>query len=97
MEAIHLNPPAFGRNRSSQPLPQISPGARIRVKQRVTVGSRQWALEVSGVVKEVKRIPTGIHTDRARDDFWIDSVLLEKPDGELTRMTFDENTQVEVV
>ena len=76
----------------------LVPGSRIRVKQRVTVGSRSWALEVSGVVREVKPIDTGIHTDRVKkDDLWVESVLLEKPDGELTRVTFDENTQIEVL
>jgi hypothetical protein len=77
---------------------ELKPGVRIRVKQKVTVGARSWALEVSGVVRELKTIETGIHTDRVRrDDFCIASVLLEKPDGELTRVTFDENTQVEIL
>jgi hypothetical protein len=76
----------------------LVPGMRIRVKQKVTVGLRSWVLEVSGVVRDVQRIDTGIHTDRVRvDDFNVHSVLLEKPDGELTRLTIDENTQVEVV
>ncbi len=74
----------------------IEPGSRVRIKQRVTVGARSWALEVTGVVREVKPIVTGIHTDRVKkDDLWVESVLLEKPDGELTRVTFDENTQIE--
>jgi hypothetical protein len=77
---------------------ELVPGARVRIKQKVTVGLRSWVLEVSGVIREMKPIETGIHTDRVRsDDFWIESVLLEKPDGELTRVTFDENTQVEVL
>ena len=77
---------------------ELKPGVRIRVKQKVTVGFRSWALEVSGVVRELKTIETGIHTDRVRsEDFCIASVLLEKPDGELTRVTFDENTQVEIL
>ena len=77
---------------------RITTGSRIRVKQKVTVGSRSWALEVTGVVREVKPIVTGIHTDRVKkDDFWVESVLLVKADGELTRVTFDENTQVEVL
>ena len=77
---------------------QLVPGSRIRVRQTVTVGARSWPLEVTGVVREVKPIMTGIHTDRVKkDDFWVESVLLEKADGELTRVTFDENTQVEVL
>ena len=77
---------------------ELNPGARIRVKQIVTVGSRAWALEVSGVVREVQPIETGIHTNRIRkEDVWVESVLLEKPDGELTRVTFDENTQIELL
>ena len=76
----------------------LVPGTRIRVKQRVTVGSRSWLLEVSGIVREVRPIETGIHTDRVRkEDVWVESVLLEKPDGELTRVTFDENTELELV
>jgi hypothetical protein len=70
----------------------------VRVKQRVTVGSRAWVLEVTGVVREIATIETGIHTDRVRsEDFCVESVMLEKPDGELTRLTFDENTRVEVL
>ena len=76
----------------------ITPGSRIRVRQKVTVGVRSWPLEVSGIVREVKPITTGIHTDRVGlQDVWVESVLLEKPDGELTRVTFDENTQIEVL
>jgi hypothetical protein len=75
---------------------RIRPGSRIRVKQRVTVGSRSWPIEVTGVVQEVKPVPTGIHTDRVpQDDLWVESVLLEKADGELSRVAFDENTEVE--
>ena len=73
-------------------------GARIRVRHHVTVGSQSWPLEVTGVVREVKPIVTGIHTNRVpRDDIWVESVLLEKADGELTRITFDEFTEVEVL
>ena len=73
-------------------------GSRIRVRQRVTVGLRSWPLEVSGVVREIVPIETGIHTDRVRGEaVWAESVLLEKADGELTRVTFDENTEIEVL
>ncbi len=76
----------------------IAVGVRLRVRQKVTVGLRSWHLEVSGVVREVRPIETGIHTDRVRkEDVWVESVLLEKADGELTRVTFDENTQIEVL
>ena len=77
---------------------EITLGSRIRVRQKVTVGVRSWPLEVTGVVREFKPITTGIHTDRVGlEDVWVESVLLEKPDGELTRVTFDENTQIEVL
>jgi hypothetical protein len=93
-----LNQFAPSAAQSLPPRAELVPGARVRIRQKVTVGMRSWALEVSGVVREVKPIDTGIHTDRVRnDDFWVNSVVLEKPDGELTRLTFDENTQVEVL
>ena len=76
----------------------ITLGSRIRVRQEVTVGIRSWPLEVTGVVREVNPITTGIHTDRVGlEDVWVESVLLEKPDGELTRVTFDENTRIEIL
>ncbi len=76
----------------------IAPGTRVRVRQWVRVGIRSWPLEVSGVVHELNPITTGLHTSRVGNaDVWVESMLLEKPDGELTRVTFDENTQVEVV
>ena len=85
-------------SRPPTPKWQIEPGSRIRVRQRVRVGAQSWWLEVTGVVREVKPIETGIHTDRvAHEEPWVESVLLEKPDGELTRVTFDENTQVEIL
>ncbi len=76
----------------------ITPGARVRVRQLVRVGIRSWPLEVSGVVRELTPITTGLHTARVGNaDVWVESMLLEKPDGELTRVTFDENTEVEIV
>jgi hypothetical protein len=49
-------------------------------------------------VRELTPITTGLHTSRVGNaDVWVESMLLEKPDGELTRVTFDENTEVEIV
>lgn len=76
----------------------LQEGDRVRVRHRVRVGQRAWQLAITGRVRCIAPVPTGIHTDRrADDDLWIDAVTLEKEDGELCRLTFDENTEVEVL
>lgn len=73
-------------------------GDRVRVRHDVRVGLRSWPTEVTGTILKVEPVVTSIHTDRvAKDDIWVNSLLLEKPDGELCRVTLDESSRVEVL
>lgn len=76
----------------------LRPGQQIRVTQKVRVGLRTWDTTASGIVREVWAQDMGIHTERAPDDLvWVRAILFQKPDGELTTVTLDENTHIEVV
>ncbi len=84
--------------RHARQLDGIVPGQRVRIRRLVRIGSDCWRFEVSGVVRAIESTPTGIHTDRRpQDDFWIETVTIEKPDGELSRVTIDEHTELELV
>jgi ribosomal protein L19 len=77
---------------------RLKPGDRVRVTQTVRVGSRQWDTSFTGTVLETRRAQTGLHFDRARDDrVFVDTIVLNRGDGERTTVTLDENTQIEVV
>ncbi len=83
------------------PLPpvEVRPGQRVRVKHRVRIGSSaEWEVETEGVVEVVEEMPTGLHTDRIHeDDLWVKTLLLRKDDGELTRVTIDQFSQIQLV
>jgi hypothetical protein len=69
----------------------LKPGDRVRVK-------RQWHTTVEGTVEATGRRLTGLHTDRARDDHvYVDALRLKLDGGEVTTLTLDEFTDLEVV
>lgn len=80
------------------PVPDLKPGQRIQVTQTVRVGRRSWPASVLGTVREVKVLVTGLSTDRAPDDVvTIPTIHFVKDNGELTSITVDEHTQVEIL
>jgi len=77
---------------------RLKPGDRVRVTQTVRVGSRKWETSFTGTVLETRRAQTGLHFDRAADDrVFVDTILLNRGDGERTTVTLDEHTQIAVV
>jgi hypothetical protein len=79
-------------------LPTLKPGERIRVRQRVRVGSRVWPAVVEGVFRDLDYLATGLATERvAEDDIVVPVVHFTKDNGELTSITIDENSIVERV
>ena len=77
----------------------LKPGQRIRVTQAVRVGSSgSWSATVEGVFRAVNFLATGLATDRVpEDDIVVVSVRFTKDNGELSSITLDENSRVEVV
>jgi hypothetical protein len=76
-------------------LRSLKPGDKIRVRQIIRVGKRKWAAEVTGEFREIAYLETGITTERVKeDDLVVPVVRFTKPNGELTSISIDENTQV---
>ncbi len=74
---------------------ELTPGDRIAVEHRVTVGIKSWTTRTSGRVVRTERRRHGLHHRRNVDDkVFSDVVVLELPDGELTTVTMDEFTTI---
>src|SRR5262249_39906915 len=74
----------------------LKPGQRIRITQRVRVGSTAtWSAPVEGVFRNVNFLATGLSTDRVpEDDIVVVTVHFTKDNGELSSVTLDEHSQI---
>ena len=77
----------------------LKPNQRIRVTQQVRVGSTAtWKAAVEGKFRALNHLATGLATDRVpEDDIILVAVHFTKDNGELSSITLDEHTQVEVL
>jgi hypothetical protein len=74
---------------------ELSVGDRIEVEHLVTVGDKSWTAKSSGIVVRTERCQRGPHFKRNFDDkVFLDTILLEHADGELTAVTVDEFTTI---
>ena len=80
-------------------LDQLQAGQRVRITQIVKVGStKTWPLVVEGVFRHVDSLATGLATDRLReDDIVIPVIHFTKDNKEMSSVTVDERTKIEVV
>jgi hypothetical protein len=80
-------------------LQSLKPGQPIRIIQRVRVGSTAtWQAPVDGTFRHVNFLATGLATDRVpEDDIVVVTVHFTKANGELSSITLDENSQIEVL
>src|SRR4051812_1561177 len=77
-------------------LRSLKPGQRIRITQTVRMNSR-WAFNttVEGTFRGVNFLATGLATDRVpEDDIVVVSVHFTKPNGELSSVTLDGQSQI---
>ena len=83
----------------AQLLRSLRPGQRIRITQEVRINCRsQWPAVVEGTFRNVNFLATGISTERVpEDDIVVVTVHFTKDNGELSSITLDENSQIEVV
>jgi hypothetical protein len=77
----------------------LKPGQRIKISQHVRVGSSaQWDTTVEGTFRNVNFLVTGLATDRVpEDDIVVVTVHFTKDNGELSSVTLDEHSRIEVV
>jgi hypothetical protein len=80
-------------------LDQLKPGQRLRITQIVKVGStKTWPLVVEGVFRHLDSLATGLATDRRReDDIVVPVIHFTKDNKEMSSVTIDERTKVEVI
>jgi hypothetical protein len=76
----------------------LKPGQRIRITQTVRVGLKSWQAVVTGTFRSLNYLATGLATDRVpEDDIVVIALHFTKDNGELSSVTLDEKTRVEVV
>lgn len=80
-------------------LRSLQPGQRIRITQTVAINTRRrWNTTVEGVFRGVNFLVTGLATERVpEDDIVVVTVHFTKDNGELSSITLDDNSQVEVI
>ena len=83
----------------AQLIRSLKPGQRIRITQAVRNNCRsQWPAVVEGAIRNVNFLATGISTERVpEDDIVVVTVHFTKDNGELSSVTLDENSKIEVV
>ncbi|MCG3128957.1 MAG: hypothetical protein CHACPFDD_03853 [Phycisphaerae bacterium] len=76
----------------------VRPGQRIRVRQMIARREGAWSSEVIGEVLSVGDEPTGSWFAHGKDDkLWLHRLRLRKPDGDITTVTVDQHTHIEVL
>ncbi len=77
----------------------LQPGQRIRITQEVRINCRtHWPAATEGVFRNVNFLATGIATERVpEDDIVVVTVHFTKDNGELSSITLDENSRIEVL
>ena len=87
------------RKEVSDLLRTLEPGQRIKITQHVRVGSSaEWSHTVEGTFRHLKYLATGLATDRVpRDDIIVVTVHFTKDNQELSSVTLDDRSEVEIV
>jgi hypothetical protein len=79
-------------------LRSLRPGQRIRITQTVRVGSQIWTTSVEGAFRKFDYLATGLATDRVpADDIVVVAVHFTKDNGELSSVTLDEQSRIELI
>ena len=79
-------------------LGRLKPGQRVRITQTVRVGRAQWQAVVTGKYRQVNYLATGLATGRVpEDEVVVVAVHFTKDNGELSSVTLDENSRIEIL
>lgn len=76
----------------------LTPGARIRIFQRIDRREGAWDHVIEGTVAEVYPEKQGSWYAHGKNDkLWLVRVRIRKEDGELSTVTVDQNTRYELL
>lgn len=79
-------------------LGELQPGQRIKITQTVRVGQHQWPAVIEGKFRHINHLATGLSTERVQaDDILVVAVHFTKDNGEMSSVTLDEQSKVELV
>ena len=80
------------------PKPRFEPGTHVRITQRVRVGHREWLTHVVGrVERESVRPIGGMEMGSKASYCYQPTIRIRREDGEVTVVTFDDDTLVETL
>lgn len=78
--------------------PRLARGDRVRVTQSIIGRDLLWKAPVEGVVIAYQPEPTGSWFAHGKGDkLWLLRLRLQKADGEITTLTIDAHSEVEVL
>lgn len=79
-------------------LKHLKEGDRVRIRQKIQINTLHvWESATEGLFRRADYLNTGLATDRVRqDDVVVVCVHILKDNGELSSVTLDENTEIEV-
>ncbi|HOB75788.1 MAG TPA: hypothetical protein PKG54_14825 [Phycisphaerae bacterium] len=78
--------------------PRLARGDRVRITQMILGRDLRWPTTVEGVVESFKPEPTGSWYAHGKGDkLWLLRVRLRKDDGEITTLTLDAHSTIEVL
>ena len=79
-------------------LPALQPGQKIRITQLIRVGLKTWPATVTGTFRHVDSLATGLATQRLpQDDILVAVVHFTKDNGEMSSVTMDEHTKIDIL
>jgi hypothetical protein len=79
-------------------LRKLKEGQRLRITQTIRVGSRKWTTIVTGIFRRLDSLVTGISTERdPKDDIIVPTLHFLKDNQELSSVTLDENSRIEIL
>jgi hypothetical protein len=79
-------------------LDALQPGQRIKIAQLMRVGLKTWPVTITGTFRHVDSLATGLATERdPRDDIIVPVVHFTKDNQEMSSVTLDEHTKIEVI
>jgi len=79
-------------------LASLQPGQKIKVTQSIRVGARKWTTTTTGVYRGLDYLATGLATKRVpEDDIVVPVVHFTKENGELSSISLDVHTRVELI
>ena len=79
-------------------LETLRPGQKIKITQVIRVGMKTWLATIIGQFRHVDSLATGLATERdPRDDIIVPVVHFTKDNQEMSSVTLDEHTKIEVI